>query len=156
VEALVAALGSEDDALRATAAGALGDMGSAVPEEVVPALLSAARGSGPLTVAAALGALEQLAPSALQELVDDAIADPEPAVAERALEIAASLGGDATIRRLSVALAHPTWHVRVAAARWLGERHEEGARKALLARLEEEDDPSVRAAIEDALEPNEG
>ncbi len=156
VEPLVAALGSEDDALRATAATALGDMGSDGTDEVVPALLSAARGSGPLTVAAALGALEQLAPSTLQELVDDALADPQPAVAERALGIAVSLGGDAIVRRLSEALAHPVWHVRVAAARWLGERREESAREALVARLAAEDDVSVRAAIEDALEPAEG
>lgn len=155
VDALVAALGSEDDALRATAATALGEMGSAATEEVVPALLEAARDSGPLTMAAALGALEELAPSTLQELVDEALVDPEPAVAERALGIAVSLGGDAIVRRLTAALAHPVWHVRVAAARWLGERREERARDALVARLADEEDVSVRAAIEDALEPFE-
>ncbi|MBO6935812.1 MAG: HEAT repeat domain-containing protein [Deltaproteobacteria bacterium] len=155
VDALVAALGSEDDTLRATAAAALGDLGASATDEVVPALLTAARGSGPLTVAAALGALEQIAPSTLQELVDEALADPEAAVAERALGIAVGLGGDAVVGRLAVALGHPVWHVRVAAARWLGERREEGAREALLARLAQEDDASVRAAIEDSLEPLE-
>ncbi len=156
VDALVSALASEDDTLRATAAAALGDLGAAATDEVVPALLTAARASGPLTVAAALGALEQIAPSTLQELVDEALADSEPAVAERALGIAVGLGGDAVVGRLAIALDHPVWHVRVAAARWLGERREVGAREALIARLAQEDDASVRAAIEDSLEPLEG
>lgn len=155
VDALVAALGSEDDTLRATAASALGDLGAAATEEVVPALLTAARASGPLTIAAALGALEAIAPSTLQELVDEALVDPEPAVAERALGIAVGLGGDAVVGRLAAALGHPVWHVRVSAARWLGERQREGAREALLAHLAQEDDASVRAAIEDSLEPIE-
>jgi len=156
VEALVAALGSEDDSLCATAATALGDVGSVGDDAVVRALLTAVQSGGPLTAAASLGALERLAPSALEGLLDEAIASPEPAIAERAVGVAASLGGDAVVRRLTGGLDHPVWHVRAAAARWLGQRAEPAAREALLARRAVEDDGSVRGAIADALESIDG
>ena len=119
-------------------------------------LVSAARSAGPLTIAAVLGALERVAPSALEALLDEAVTSPEPVVAERAVSVAASLGGDAATRRLVAALAHPVWHVRAAAARWLGTRATGADIAALRDQWVVETDPSVRAVIEDALEPLEG
>ena len=146
VDALLSALTGED-AVRAAAARALGEL---CEPRATPLLAEMVTHPAVAVAAAALEALAAIGDDSLQQHVEAALSHPDPEVVKQAMRGAARLPADSAHRLLGVGLRHGSWHVRVLAARLLGEAGAPG-RDLLHQALIEEADPMVRDAIAEAL-----
>jgi len=119
----------------------------------VPALLEIVKqNENGLLVISALEALAELDPDSALEYANDLVKDVDVDIALAALKVVLAAGGGAGRAVLEKLLDHDHWHVRLTAARHLGGFSATEAKTALKRRLDEETDPLVRKALEEALE----
>jgi HEAT repeat protein len=147
-DALLLALGSSTPAVQAAAARSLGAIAEGRAVEPLRELL---RDGAPGVAVAAMEALRALGDPTIGDLLVEALGHGDDEVVKQALSAIRETGVERTAARLALGLSHAAWHVRCHAADELGAAGGEDARAALLARLAEEKDDLVRAAIERAL-----
>jgi HEAT repeat protein len=156
VVADLAALAEDGDprvagaALRALARWARAE-GSDMARERALVLLAGGLGRGGVTSLAALEALTDLGGTDAVELAFDALASPDPEVAEAAVACIGRHGQREELTRLLDCLAHPHWNVRARTVQVMQERRQVRAIPAILRRLEAERDDFVRQASLAAL-----
>lgn len=148
-DALLLALASDSPAVQAAAARALGEAGDG---RAVEPLRELVRAGDPGVAVAAMEALRALHDPTLADVLVEALGHADDEVVKQSLRAIRETDHPRTEARLSVGLEHAAWHVRVVAARLLGEIGGEAARAALEARLEVEKDDLVSAAIREALD----
>ncbi|MEN8161448.1 MAG: HEAT repeat domain-containing protein, partial [Myxococcota bacterium] len=137
-------------ALRALARWALAEESDTARERAL-VLLSGGLGRGGVSSLAALEALTELGGKDAVELAFDALASPDPEVAEAAVACIGRHGQREELTRLLDCLAHPHWNVRAHTVQVMQERRQVRAIPAILRRLEAERDEFVRQAALAAL-----
>lgn len=143
-------------ALRATAppvaAAAARALAAARDEESLHALRELVAGGRPGVAVAAMEALRAMDDPELDDLLVDALGQPDAELVKEALRaIAVRAEGARRTARIALALEHASWDVRQVAVLLLGELGGEEARRALADRAEREEDRLVAGTIEEIL-----
>jgi HEAT repeat protein len=147
-EQLLLALSSESAAVRGAAARALGVTGDGRAVEALRELL---RDREPGVAVAAMEGLRALRDPTLGDLLVEALGHQDDEVVKQALLALREAAGGRMAHRLTLGLSHPSWDVRRLAAGLLGQVGGDEVVAALRARLEDEPDDLVRAAVTESL-----
>lgn len=153
IDALLLSLETDEPLLLASIARALGN--TLDPRAVEPLKALVAHGESQVAVAA-IEAARKLDCADFAGLIREALGHEDEEVVKQALCAVADERSEDVVEALEIGLRHPTWHVRILAARLLADRGDERALAALRARRKLEEDPMVIDVIERALGPDGG
>lgn len=149
IDALAALLASPGDGeLVGAALRALGD---ADPDRTEALARPLVRNDDAAIACAAIDAIGRWGGPRREEDLFEALGHRDQGVVTLAISELAHSPSSRAIARLGACLEHPAWEVRRLAAEVLGQTGQASATKLLRARLDREDDPSVREALQDAL-----
>ncbi|OGP83199.1 MAG: hypothetical protein A2Y95_06385 [Deltaproteobacteria bacterium RBG_13_65_10] len=152
VEELAPMLEDEDLWVRCAAIRGLGESGDAAAIGMLRARLGA---DGGMEAIAALESLVRITGDAALEELCKALSHSDTEVARTAVDLMERREGPVT-GAMADQVADLLWHeeaqLRLAAARFLGNRQVRGALASLAARWEEETDPEVRETIQDSMQ----
>ncbi len=144
---------SDDEALVASAIGALGQAGDARALAVLRPLV---RGGDPMSAVAAVEALARMHDRRRVDALIDALAHPDAEVVKASLRVLTEERDPRVGAHLGACLDHDAWDVRRLAADLLGRLGGDSATRLLRAKLGNEDEPLVKDAIQRALSSLEG
>jgi HEAT repeat protein len=148
IDALLLSLETDEPSLLASIARALGNTLDARAIEPLSVLISHQESQ---VAVAAIEAARRLDCSDFGSLVRAALGHEDEEVVKQALCTIADEGGDDVLSALELGLGHPTWHVRILAARLLADRSDDDAFAILKARRRVEDDPMVTEVMDRVL-----
>lgn len=144
---------SDDEALVASAIGALGQAGDARALSVLRPL---ARSGDPMSAVAAVEALGRMKDPRRVDALIDALSHPDAEVVKAALRVLTEERDARVGAHLGACLDHDAWDVRRLAADLLGRLGGASGMGLLRAKLASEDEPLVKEAIQRALSKLEG
>jgi HEAT repeat protein len=148
IEALLLSLETDEPSLLASIARALGNTLDTRAIEPLKALVSHQESQ---VAVAAIEAARRLDCRDFGSLVRAALRHEDEEVVKQALCTIADERGEDALSALELGLEHPTWHVRVLAARLLADRNDEEAFAILMARRRVENDPMVLEVMDRVL-----
>jgi HEAT repeat protein len=148
IEALLLSLETDEPSLLASIARALGNTLDTRAIEPLKALVSHQESQ---VAVAAIEASRRLDCRDFGSLVRAALRHEDEEVVKQALCTIADERGEDALSALELGLEHPTWHVRVLAARLLADRNDEEAFAILMARRRVENDPMVLEVMDRVL-----
>jgi HEAT repeat protein len=148
IDALLLSLETDEPTLLASIARALGNTLDPRAIEPLKALVSHHESQ---VAVASIEAARRLDCADFGGLVREALGHQDEEVVKQALCTIADERGDDVVSALAMGLGHPTWHVRILAARLLADRGDDEALATLEARRRVEDDLMVIEIIDRAI-----